>query len=265
MQSKTGELLKFANYLADEAAIISRKYFRQNLAVKNKPGNYPVTIADQEIELHLRALIKENYPKHGIIGEEYANNAYESEYCWVIDPIDGTAAFAAGKPTFTTLTGLLFRGRPILSIISQPIINERFSGIIGEKAYLNQVENNKIKELQTSGQTDVAEVRLNATTPYMFITSDEQKKFDLVRRQVKLTSFGGDAYAFGLLAAGHIDVIMEADLQYYDVAALAPIVCASGGVISDWQGKPLTKDFNGQCLASASQMLHEKLLAIINN
>ena len=258
MQGKFAEYLDFANYLADQAALISQKYFRQQIPVDSKAGNYPVTIADREIELSLRELIKTNFPDHGIIGEEYANTDEEKPWCWVIDPIDGTVAFTAGKPVFTTLIALIFKGTPVLSIIDQSITKERFLGVYGESAFLNG------HKLKTSYKTDLDTARLNATTPYMFISDYEKAKFDVIRRKVKVTSFGGDAYAYGLLAAGHIDIIMEADLQYYDVAALIPIIEASGGIITDWQGNTITRKFNGQCLASANPILHKKVLEQIN-
>jgi len=253
------ELIKFANYLADEAAKISTKYFRSSLKIEVKDGEYPVTIADREVELRLRGLIKEAYPRHNIIGEEFANQDNNSEYTWVLDPIDGTVAFSTGKPTYTTLIALLHNDQPIYGIIDQAISKERYTGVAGSKSYLN------LNEIRTSSQVNLSQVRLNATTPYMFTTDYERNKFEQVRKHVRITSFGGDAYSFGLLAAGHIDVIMEADLQYYDVAALIPVINASGGVITDWQGKPLTKGFNGQCLASSNQELHKKLIQIINN
>lgn len=252
------QLLDFANLLADNAAIISRKHFRQPLMIKTKANHSPVTIADCAIELKLRELIHHYYPQHGIIGEEFANAATTNEYCWVLDPIDGTVAFTSGKPTFTTLIALLQHEQPVLSVIDQPIIGERFSALTGAAAYLNATQC-----LTSSQVMSLEQARLNATTPAMFTTSGEQDKFNKLQQSVKLTSFGGDAYGFALLAAGHIDIIMEANLEYYDVAALIPLVGASGGIISDWQGKPLTRDFNGQCLASANQQLHHQVLNLI--
>lgn len=253
------KLLVFANMLADEAAQISRKYFRQAITIDSKDNKSPVTIADREIELRLRELIKQHYPSHGIIGEEFANHDTQAEFCWVLDPIDGTVAFSTGKPSFTTLVALLRNGVPLLSIIDQAISKERFSGIANHGAWLNNAT------LQTSLQTEVTNVRLNATNPLMFTTAYERDAFERVCSQVRLTAFGGDAYAFALLAAGHIDVIMEAELQYYDIAALMPVIEGAGGVISDWQGKPLDREFNGQVLASANAELHNKILQIINS
>lgn len=258
MPNAYNEFLSFAGFLADEAAMISRRYFRQSLIIDNKTNNTPVTLADREIEMHLRQLIKEHYPLHGIIGEEFTNQCAQSEYTWVLDPIDGTVAFSCGKPTFTTLIALLENNQPLLSIIDQSISRERFVGVNASGSYLND------EKITTSEIVRLSDVRLNATTPYMFKTSKEWESFDLLKQEVKLVSFGGDAYSFALLAAGHIDVIMEADLQYYDVAALIPVINSAGGVISDWQGNALTPDFNGQCLACANITLQQRVLAILN-
>ncbi|MDD3267211.1 MAG: histidinol phosphate phosphatase [Burkholderiales bacterium] len=253
------EFIEFVNYLADEAKKISQKYFRNSIIINSKENSTPVTIADMEIESRLRELIAINYPTHAIIGEEFENkSSLNSEYCWVLDPIDGTVAFSTGKPTFTNLIALIKNDKPILSVISQPISNERFIAY----DFTASLNNTPIK---TSDTRLLKDVRLNATTPYMFVTEHEKNTFDTVRKSVKLTSFSGDAYAYGLLAAGYIDVIMEADLQYYDVAALIPLIEGSGGVITDWQGMPLTRSFNGQCLASANEELHEQILKLINS
>lgn len=248
------ELFTFANYLADEAALISRKYFRNLSDISTKENLTPVTIADREIELRLREIIKASYPDHAVIGEEFANQSGSNSYSWVLDPIDGTVAFSSGKPTFTTLIALLKDDEPIFSIIDQSIINERFCGLIGENAFLNG------KKLSTSKVVNLADARLNATTPYMFKTELEREFFGRVKQSVRMTSFGGDAYAFALLAAGYIDVIVEADLQYYDVAALIPVINAAGGVITDWSGNAITQDFNGQCLACANRELHQQII-----
>ncbi|MCC2644493.1 MAG: histidinol phosphate phosphatase [Burkholderiales bacterium] len=262
--------------LADMAAGISRRNFRQNLVINNKPGNFPVTQADLEIETTLRKMIKARYPTHTIIGEEFANESGISakEYTWVIDPIDGTVAFTTGKPTFTTLIALVSNSTPILGIIDQPILGERFIGINKNGAYLSLTNGNETSRLnsdlsiyqgiQTSKTINPAYARLNASTPDMF-TADELYKFDKLKSQVKVCAWGGDAYAYAMLACGQIDLIMESQLQYYDVAALIPIITASGGIITTWDGEPITSDFKGQCLASSNAELQACALKIINN
>ncbi|MCC2625798.1 MAG: histidinol phosphate phosphatase [Burkholderiales bacterium] len=261
------ELYLFANLLADSAASISRRYFRQNLVIDLKTGNFPVTKVDLEIESTLRQMIKASYPGHTIIGEEYATQAGSSEeYAWVIDPIDGTIAFTTGKPTFTTLIALTKNDKPLLGIIDQPISGERFIGITDIGSYLSLPPKHEFraKPIYASKIIDMASVRLNATTPDMF-TADELIRFNHLKSRVRVCSWGGDAYAYALLASGHIDVIMESQLQYYDVAALMPIITASGGVITTWDGGPITSGFSGQCLASSNIELHNKVLNVIVN
>lgn len=256
----TDELFLAAVELADLAAEISGKYFRGHIAIESKEGAYPVTFVDREIENCLRSRIKKNYPEHGIIGEEFANLSEHRKYVWVIDPIDGTAAYTTGKPTFTTLIALLEDGKPVIGVIDQSVLNDRFIGVVDHGAWFNGTS-------LTGGACDaLADARLNATTPYMFKTEYEKNTFERLHKEVKLTAFGGDAYAYGLLAAGHIDIIMEADLGYYDVASLIPIVNGSGGVITDWQGRAISKDnFKGECLACSNAKLHNLALGIINN
>jgi inositol-phosphate phosphatase/L-galactose 1-phosphate phosphatase/histidinol-phosphatase len=283
------ELLTFALFLADTAAVISRRYFRHNLSIDTKAGNFPVTQADREIEATLRRLINEKYPSHAIIGEEYESKVGSDDYAWVIDPIDGTVAFTTGKPTFTTLIALTKNGKAVFGIIDQPISRERFIGVDNYGAYLTVGASTKITTVQTDGPdskqalpvvpisllstfnlplktsqiNSLSQARLNATTPYMF-NPEEMVWFNKLKDNVRVCSWGGDAYAYALLASGHIDLIMESQLQYYDVAAVAPIIEASGGIISTWQGEPITPQFTGQCLASANYELHNLALKIIN-
>lgn len=264
------ELFIFAMHLADTAATISRRYFRHNLLIDTKEGNSPVSIADLEIELTLRQMIKACYPTHTIIGEEYVAEVVSgAEYSWIIDPIDGTVAFTTGKPLFSTLIALTKNDKPILGIIDQAISQERFIGITDNNAAYLMLSSGssarvEYQNIHSSQIQDLACARLSATTPYMF-TPDEMIKFNQVKDQVKICAWGGDAYAYAMLACGHIDLIMESQLHYYDVAALVPIINGSGGIISTWRGEPITPDFKGSCLASSSAQLHTLALKIINS
>lgn len=251
------EFFQAANDFADIAAKISKSNFRKNFDIKIKEGNYPVTAIDLEIEQQLRNSIKQRYDLHGVIGEEFPSYGENNEYVWVLDPIDGTVAFTTGKPTYSTLLALLKNQAPMLGIIDQPILQERFIGLSGHGTWLNG------KKLKTSDCSTFKMARLNATTPYMFITEYEKNAFAKLQKKVRVTSFGGDSYAYGLLASGHIDIIMEADLKYYDVASVIPIIEESGGVITDWQGNAINKDFKGQCLVTANKILHKLVLDII--
>lgn len=256
------KFLAFANVLADEAKIIAKKYFRnQSAKALNKSDNSPVTIADREIEERIRSLIKESYPKHSIFGEEMGETKGSSSYKWYIDPIDGTSSFITGKPLFTTLICLTCKGNPILSIIDQPILSERYIAITNEPAILN---NGIIK---TSKCTYLNEAKLSTTSPILF-SEGEVKKFNLLRRKCDFQLYGGcfyggDAYQYARLAAGDIDLVLEAGLKPYDYLSLIPIVEQSGGVITNWKGGELDGYSEGQVLASANMSLHKQALEII--
>lgn len=253
------EFVVIANKLADIAGEIARSYFRNNVGLSFKTGQSPVTQADLAIEQALRDYLRQTVPEHAILGEEYGWQPTESTYTWVIDPIDGTASFACGKPTFCTLIALLQQTKPVLGLIDQPITQERWLGVQGLPTTLNG------KPCTARADDKTHPLRLSCTTPEMF-TSDQQRQiFSQVRKQASVVSYGGDGYAYGLLAAGHIDVIMEADLQFYDVAALIPIIEGAGGKISDWQGENLDVDhFNGFVLATNHPSLHARMLSAAN-
>ena len=210
------KLLATAHELAEIAGEIARSYFRKNkIDMSLKNAKYLVTEADLKIENELRKYLNLTYPDHSILGEEYGINSKNSEYLWVIDPIDGTTSFICGKPTFCTLIALLYKNKPILGLIDQPINKERWVGEGGKISKFNDVECHN--NLQGSGL-----LRLNCTTPMMF-SANQRKIFELVQSIVDISCYGGDGYAYGLMASGHVDIIMEADLQFYDVAALIPV------------------------------------------
>ncbi|MBP9742950.1 MAG: histidinol phosphate phosphatase [Burkholderiales bacterium] len=245
--------------LADLAAEITCKYFRGKIDVQYKSNCHPVTMVDQKVEQSLRKWIKDNYPTHGIIGEEYLAQNTMAKYTWTIDPIDGTVAFVTGKPTFSTLIALLENGSPVLGIIDQPINNERFVGVRGSGAWLNG------KKMITSSEETLLRSRLSISSPDMFKTNKECAAFEQLRQQVNVISWGGDAYAYGLLADGYIEIILETDLGFYDIAALRPIIEESGGIITNWCGENISaENFDGKCLACANPQLHEAVLTIIN-
>jgi histidinol phosphatase-like enzyme (inositol monophosphatase family) len=260
------ELLKIAHTLADTAGTIARTYFRKNPqttmkestlktgALNNeKSPKSPVTEADLAIETALRAYLREHLPTHGILGEEYGLTEAKSEYLWVIDPIDGTTSFTCGKPTFCTLIACLKNDKPLLGIIDQPITHDRWVGVRGQTTTWNG-QPCLVKDDATPAEDAPNLIRFSCTTPEMFKTPAQQKTFAALRARASVMSYGGDAYAYGLLAGGHIDVILEADLQYYDVAALIPIIEGAGGSITDWQGRPLEREgFLGEVLACGAQ------------
>ncbi len=254
------DFIKIANDLADIARSISMKFFRQDFDMVLKESLSPlVTQADLEIEKSLREYLFNKFPNHGILGEEYENQQTQSEYLWVIDPIDGTSAFSCGKPTFSTLIALLQNGVPIIGIIEQAFLRERWLGVTGRRTTFNG-ENCNVGEVSKSGI-----VRMNCTTPFMF-NETQWLKFIKLKQIGTTTSFGGDGYAYGLLANGYIDIIMEADLKIYDIAPMIPIITNAGGIITDWQGNEiLFETFKGTVLATRNKELHNKALRIIND
>ncbi|MCH2493635.1 MAG: histidinol phosphate phosphatase [Gammaproteobacteria bacterium] len=247
----------FAENAMDLASAISLRYFRSLEVVETKPDNTPVTVADREVEQMLRDLIAKHYPDHGICGEEYSTTQSHSPWTWVIDPIDGTKSFATGNPTFGCLIALLHHGIPCLGIIDMPALHERWIGIGGQTSRFNG------NTCKTSDKTDLAHATLYATTIDMF-TQANLVAFESVSQLTQFRHFGGDCYAYGLLASGYVDLIMEADMKAHDYLALVPVVEGAGGYISDWQGHSLRLDSGGTVLASANQTLHEKALAIID-
>lgn len=235
-------LISFANELADAAGPIVRRYFRQGVAVDDKPDTSPVTIADREAESALRALIETRFPDHGILGEEHGSVRTDAERVWVLDPIDGTKSFISGVPLFGTLIALVERGAPVLGVIDQPISRERWIGARGHKSTLNG------RPISTRACASLGAATLFATSPDMFKGADAEG-FQRLKSAVKLARFGGDCYAYGLLAAGFVDLVVEAGLKPYDYAALVPVITGAGGGMTDWEGKPLTLASEGRVLA----------------
>lgn len=242
------------------AAAAALPYFRQAVTVDNKAkgGFDPVTIADRETEDALRRAIEQRFPEHGIIGEERPPHRPDARYQWVIDPIDGTRAFICGLPTWATLVGLCDSGVPVCGLMSQPVVGEYFIG--GSGSSVNGYRDREIS-LTTSGVVDLADASLFATSPDMFAVGEEAARFDALSAQARLTRYGVDSYAYCLLAAGHIEIVAEAGLGFYDVAALIPIIEAAGGVVTDWAGRPVRG--GGAVVAAANPALHERALQLL--
>ena len=249
------EFHSLASRLADEAADIARRYFRQPLAVDIKSDSSPVTRADREIEQCLRARLAAERPDDGIFGEEYAAKAGREAATWVIDRIDGTKSFITGFPLFGTLIGLLQEGTPVAGMIAMPILNERWYAEGGEARWNGQ-------SCRTSRCVRLAEASLCTTSPEGF-TGADQAAYRALAASVRLRRFGGDCYIYGLLASGHIDLVAEAGLQPYDYLPIAPIVIAAGGCMTDWEGRPLTLHSDGRVVASATEALHDQALRML--
>lgn len=252
-------LRAFAGELADAAGAAILPHFRADLAVEDKagPGGAPfdpVTIADRAAERAMRALIAARYPAHGIVGEEEGRTAGSSALTWILDPIDGTRAFVTGLPVWGTLVALNDGRRPVLGIIDQPFTRERFVGT-GEGAWHN---GRPIRARRCPG---LAQASVMLTVPAAGAKVAQQAAFDAVAAQARIVRFGGDCYAYGLLAHGLVDVVMEAHLDIHDVQALIPVVEGAGGVITTWDGGD--PQHGGSVLACGDPELHRQLLALI--
>lgn len=248
------ELAAFAENLADSARAIARRHFRASLEVEYKADGSPVTRADREVEETLTGLIRERFSAHSVSGEELGRTgAPDARWRWVLDPIDGTKNFVTGRPLFTTLIAFLDRETPILGVIESPALGERHLGAAGDVTRAGD------RPARTSACMRLAEARVSATTPDLF-DADELVAFDDVSFAARLRTFGGDSYQYALLATGHLDLIVEADLAPHDLLALAPVVTGAGGVITDWEGKPLTAVSGGRILAAATPELHAEVL-----
>lgn len=246
------EFIELAQHLADEAGNIIRPYFRAKIDVKHKSDASPVTIADRAVEQHLRTIIEEKRPEDGIIGEEFGTKPSQNGYDWVLDPIDGTKSFISGRPSFGTLIALCENGIPILGIIDQPILKERWIGATGQKTTFNG------KPVQTRPCQNLSEARLISTHPIMnenWQDMDEASDFYI---------WGGDCYSFGLLASGYLDAAIESHLGTYDFCALPPIIEGAGGHMCDWNGNQLTTKSDGRVLAVGDASLKDQILKKLN-
>jgi inositol-phosphate phosphatase/L-galactose 1-phosphate phosphatase/histidinol-phosphatase len=238
----------FMNILADNAAVIAQRYFDRSVGYQLKTDASPVTIADKEIEMEMVAAIRTRYPDHGIFGEETGRINPDAPLQWVIDPIDGTKAFIAGKPTFVTLIALCEHGAPTLGVISQPIQGKRWhSGAINASP-------EPVNALSDA---------VLATTSMSYFSAQEIMLFQQLEKNTSTILLNHDGLAAGLLVDGSVDIIIESALKPYDYAALVPVVEAAGGVITDWTGAPLTLESGGKLLAARDKSLHKQALELL--
>lgn len=251
------ELKAFACQLADAAATISLKYFRQTVPVDNKlsdGGFDPVTQADRGAEQAIRDLIESRYPEHQIFGEEFGRKRTDSPFEWVLDPIDGTRAFISGLPTWGTLIGLRYEGEPIIGVIDQPYVRERYLGWYAATASGATLNGNPIS---TRACPTMAAATLSTTDPDLF-KDFERPLFDELLAQSKLVRYGLDCYAYAILASGFFDVILESGLEPYDMMALIPVVRGAGGSATGWSGE--SPGASGRLLAVGDPALTQQLL-----
>ncbi|XP_042004228.1 bifunctional phosphatase IMPL2, chloroplastic-like [Salvia splendens] len=251
------------NQLADAAGDVIRRYFRKSFDILDKPDLSPVTIADQAAEESMVKILQENFPSHAIYGEENGWMCKEdfADFVWVLDPIDGTKSFITGKPVFGTLISLLHKGEPILGIIDQPILKERWIGITGRRTALNG------QEISTRYCEQLSKAYMYTTSPHLF-TGDAEVAFARVRSKVKVPLYGCDCYAYALLASGFVDLVVESGLKPYDFLSLIPVIEGAGGVITDWEGNQLKWEASSKShappsfnvVAAGDKRVHEEAL-----
>ena len=254
------QIAAVAHELADAARIETLKLFRSSdLRPDNKAaaGFDPVTEADRASERAMRAILAQKRPEDAILGEEYGTKPGETGLTWVLDPIDGTRAFMAGAPSWGVLIGLSDAQGPVYGIIDQPHLDERFEGGLGRAVLSGR---GKQVPLATRRGIALAQATLMSTYPEVGSPA-EHAAFRRVADRARLVRYGFDCYGYALLAAGHVDLVIEAGLQSYDVAAPIAVIQAAGGVVTDWRGGPAHG--GGTILAAGSPELHAEALALL--
>ncbi len=243
------DLTNFAMALARASEAEILPYFRRNTPIEVKPHTAwdPVTEGDRAGERIIRKMIEEHFPDHGINGEEYGVKEGKSGFTWVLDPVDGTRSFVCGLPTWATLIGLTFEQKPVVGVMNQPFVGDLFYGN-PHGAWNNY--RGTIEPIHTQKDTGVASAAAGTTAPELYRREPDQKAFRNLQKAVKLMRFGGDAYFFALVAAGHMDMALDAGLQAYDIAALIPIIEGAGGAVGSWSGDNPADGGNVICAGS---------------
>jgi histidinol phosphatase-like enzyme (inositol monophosphatase family) len=251
----------FVDELADVAGEAILPFFRTALSIENKKlkGTFdPVTAADRAAEAAMRALIRKQFPAHGIVGEEFEDVKSDAPYTWVLDPIDGTKSFIAGMPVWGTLIGLCRDDMPVYGMMAQPFIGERFTGDGASAKYRGPAG---VRKLMTRKCASLDDALLFTTSPHLF-SPEEKELYDRVETNVRLPRYGGDCYAYCMVAAGTVDLVIEAGLDAYDIVALIPIIEGAGGIVTNWQGESATN--GGRIIAAGDKRMHEAALELLN-
>ncbi len=247
------DFVAFIDKLASVSGEAILPFFRTSLSIDDKScgGVFdPVTAADRAGELAMRALISSNFPEHGIVGEEFGAEQPDAEFVWVLDPIDGTKSFISGMPAWGTLIALTRHHRPVYGMVHQPFFAERFSGD-GERAHYRGPRGERDLIVRPCASLDNAVVY---TTSPRLMNSADRTAFGRVEEVARLSRYGGDCYAYCMLAAGHVDLVIETELKPHDVAALIPIVTGAGGIITTWEGDGA--EHGGRIIAAGDKRTH---------
>ena len=258
--TSTDALLTFAIELAQATGPIALPLFRSALPVDNKQagGFDPVTQADRAAEQAMRALIEERYPDHGICGEEFGEKSGNSDFTWILDPIDGTRSFISGTPTWMTLVGLRHDGRMIAGAAGQPFTDEIFAG---SRSGAHLLRAGRKTDLHCTSETDLAKVLAGTTAPYLFRKHGHLERLKRIEDGVQHLRFDADSYFHCMVAAGQLGISIDTGLQSYDIAALIPIVEGAGGIVTTWDGNDASN--GGDILVAANRALHEQAMALL--
>jgi len=251
----------FAIYLADQARLVSLPGFRKDVEIKKKDDHSPVTEIDRNVETFVREMVGKTFPSHGFLGEEFGSVNLDSKDLWVVDPIDGTRSFITGWPIWGTLLAKLSNQRPEIGIIDMPAIRERWLGICGKGCTFEDHSGVK-QNCRVSTCETLADARFY-TTNILYFEPEDRVNIETLLQTVAVPRFGGDCYSYGLLALGHVDLVVEAKLEPYDYFALVPVVESAGGVITDWSGNPLHQGSDGRVIAAATPQLQAAALEIL--
>jgi myo-inositol-1(or 4)-monophosphatase len=252
----------FVDQLATVSGETILPFFRTALNISDKAqfGSFdPVTAADHAAETAMRNLIHRTFPGHGIIGEEFGSESTKAEYVWVLDPIDGTKSFISGMPAWGTLIGLLRGGEPVFGMMNQPFIGERFFGDGGRAHYRGPAGK---RDLRTRSCAALSDAVLFTTSP-LLMNKKDRASFAAVEELARLSRYGGDCYAYCVLAAGHVDLVIETELKPYDVLPLMPIIIGAGGVITTWEGAP--PHSGGRIIAAGDERVHAAALDVLKS
>jgi myo-inositol-1(or 4)-monophosphatase len=253
--------IAFAHRLADASGAVIRPYFRQRIEVINKLADSfdPVTEADKGGERAIRALLDAERPNDAILGEEYGEKPGTSGWRWVLDPVDGTRCFITGRHEWGSLIALEKDEVPVLGILDQPVLGERFIGVNGRAEFH---QSGLIMPMKVRSCADIGDAVLCATDPSAYMSEAQQAAFGRVKEKARLTRYHGDCYIFAMLALGFVDLIVEGAFRRWDVAALPPLVQGAGGIVTNWQGKPWRD--GDAVLASGDARLHAQAVKLLN-
>src|SRR5437016_7376394 len=249
----------FVDELATVAGEAIRPFFRTTLGVENKSSSGvfdPVTAADRAAEQAMRTLIHKAFPQHGIVGEEFGDESTSAAYVWVLDPIDGTKSFISGMPAWGTLIGLLKDGLPVYGMMHQPFIGERFTGDGASARYRGPAGE---RRLSVRACASLSDATLFTTSP-LLMSKQERKLFESVQARARLSRYGGDCYAYCMIAAGFVDLVIETGLKPHDIVALIPVIEGAGGIVTNWLGKTATG--GGRIVAAGDKRVHAEALKL---